>query len=79
MATLSDRCAVWAEPDIDQAASHLRRLRNDADLGREIGAAARAEAESRFSPEAVADTVTRRLRTLLETDSKRRRSLLFET
>jgi glycosyltransferase involved in cell wall biosynthesis len=73
------RGQVWAEPDIDQAASHLRRLRNDADLGREIGAAARAEAESRFSPEAVADTVTRRLRTLLETDSKRRRSLLFET
>jgi glycosyltransferase involved in cell wall biosynthesis len=42
--------AVWADPDLDQAADHLRRLATDPDLGRRVGARARAAMARQPSP-----------------------------
>lgn len=44
--------ALWAEPDVDEAASWLRRLRADANLRATLAARARTAAVERFSPAA---------------------------
>ncbi|MDI1320247.1 MAG: glycosyltransferase family 4 protein [bacterium] len=52
---------TWAEPDIDHAAEWMRRLHDDRDLGRRLGAAARATIERDFSPAAIGARYRRRL------------------
>ena len=43
---------TWADPDTDAAAEMLRRLRNDPDLRRGLGAAGRTRVAQRLSPKA---------------------------
>jgi glycosyltransferase involved in cell wall biosynthesis len=51
----------WAEPDIDHAASLLRRLLDDADFRATIGKRARQTIRSRFSPAAAGKRYAARL------------------
>lgn len=52
---------VWAEPDLDHAASLMRRLVDDEAFRRSIANAGRQRIRNRFSPEAVGDRMGRRL------------------
>ncbi len=49
--------ATWADPDLDQAASHLRRLIDDPDMGRRLAAAGRARMEQQPTFEAIGRTI----------------------
>jgi glycosyltransferase involved in cell wall biosynthesis len=49
--------AFWADPDLDQAASHLRRLIGDAALRRRLAAAGRARMEQQPSFEEIGRTI----------------------
>jgi glycosyltransferase involved in cell wall biosynthesis len=49
--------ASWADPDLDQAASHLRMLLGDADLRRRLAAAGRARMEQQPTFEAIGRTI----------------------
>lgn len=51
----------WAEPDIDEAARHMRQLVEDPALGARIGAQARAHMQAHFSAGAAGGRVRRRL------------------
>ena len=44
---------TWADPDLDHAAEEMRRLVEDPDLARRLGAAARADVARQLSPAAV--------------------------
>jgi glycosyltransferase involved in cell wall biosynthesis len=52
---------TWADPEVDDAATHMRRLFDDRALGARLGAAARATIEERFSPAAMGARYRRRL------------------
>ena len=52
---------TWAEPDVDHAATHMRRVCHDAALRAKIGEAARKRIETLFSPEVVGNRYRRRL------------------
>lgn len=54
----------WADPDIEHAAWHMRRLVDDADLRRTLGTAAAASIRQRFSPERVGAMYAQRLRAM---------------
>lgn len=49
--------ATWADPDLDQAASHLRVLLGDPDLRRRLAAAGRARMERQPSFEQIGNTI----------------------
>lgn len=49
--------AVWAEPDVAEAASHLVRLADDAALRARLGEAGRAAAQARLGTEALREAV----------------------
>jgi glycosyltransferase involved in cell wall biosynthesis len=49
--------AAWADPDLDQAAAHLRRLLADADLRRRLAEAGRARMERQPTFEAIGRTI----------------------
>jgi glycosyltransferase involved in cell wall biosynthesis len=51
----------WADPDLDQAAAHLRAVAADPELRRELGARARAFVEREHSPEAAGAAIRARL------------------
>jgi glycosyltransferase involved in cell wall biosynthesis len=53
--------AMWAEPDIDQAARWMRIIAEDPEMRRKIGESARATILERYSAAAVVDIVRRRL------------------
>jgi glycosyltransferase involved in cell wall biosynthesis len=53
--------STWAEPDTAHAAEHMRRLFADRALAAQLGAAARATIETRFSPAAIGARYRRRL------------------
>lgn len=53
---------VWAEPDVEHAASYLRRLASDASFARRIGEAGRQTIRTQFSPEAAGLRYAARLR-----------------
>ncbi len=55
--------AHWAQPDVDMAAAHLRRVHDDPDRARKIGSAGRRHVLARFS----VPTVAAELRSLLMT------------
>lgn len=55
------RGQTWAEPDVGIAADWMRRLAAAPDLGRRLGAAARATIEQRFSPAVIGARYRRRL------------------
>jgi glycosyltransferase involved in cell wall biosynthesis len=55
---------VWAAPDLDEAAAHLRVLAQDADLRRRVGDRARAFIEREFSPAAAGAAMRARLQTV---------------
>jgi glycosyltransferase involved in cell wall biosynthesis len=44
-----DSTALWAEPSVEHAAQLMRRLHDNQDWARELGAKARADTQSRFS------------------------------
>jgi GT2 family glycosyltransferase/glycosyltransferase involved in cell wall biosynthesis len=52
---------TWADPDIDHAAWHMRRLAADPALALRLGATAKADMAARFSPEVVGTRYRRRL------------------
>jgi glycosyltransferase involved in cell wall biosynthesis len=54
----------WADPDVDDAAAHMRRLFSDRTLCARLGAAARATIEERFSPAVIGARYRRRLETI---------------
>lgn len=56
---------VWAEPDLDEAAAHLRALADDADLRLRIGERARAFIARELSPEAAGAAMRARLQTVV--------------
>lgn len=49
--------ATWADPDLDQAASHLRRLLADAALRRRLADAGRARMEQQLTFEEIGNTI----------------------
>jgi glycosyltransferase involved in cell wall biosynthesis len=51
--------AVWADPDLDQAATWLRRLATEPDLVARLGAAARRKMAAQPSPAATGRTIAR--------------------
>ena len=51
----------WAEPDVAAAAAAMRRLAADPAMRDELGVAARATIEARFSPAVVGARYRRRL------------------
>lgn len=55
---------TWAEPDLAHAADWMRRLHADRELGRTLGAAARATIEARFAPAVIGARYRRRLETI---------------
>ncbi len=55
---------VWADPDVDHAAWWMRRLFEDRALGTQLGTAARATIEEKFSPAVIGARYRRRLETL---------------
>lgn len=55
---------VWAEPDIDHAARHMRRLVEDAAFSRDLGAAAAAYMAEHHSAAAIGRRYTERLTAL---------------
>jgi glycosyltransferase involved in cell wall biosynthesis len=55
---------LWAEPDLDDAAQHMRRVWEDADWRNRIGVAAARTIAEKFSPEVVGATIKSRLERL---------------
>lgn len=55
---------LWAEPDLDDAARHLRRVWEDADWRNSIGRAGAETIAAKFSPEVVGATIKSRLERL---------------
>jgi len=55
---------VWAQPDVEQAARYMRKLRQDVSYGREIGAAAAAYIRQYHSPAAIGQRYADRLNSL---------------
>lgn len=58
--------AIWAEPDLEQAADWMRRLVQDPELANRIGELGRKTIEDEFSPEAVGKLIHQRLTGLAE-------------
>jgi glycosyltransferase involved in cell wall biosynthesis len=52
---------AWAQPDVEQAASYMRRLKQDVSYGSEIGAAAAAYIGQYHSPAAIGQRYAERL------------------
>jgi len=61
-----ERGQTWAEPDLDHAASCMRRLMQGPDFARRLGARARQDAQAAFSPAAVGARIRARLREAAE-------------
>ena len=55
------RGAVWAEPDVNEAAEHMRRLVERTGLGACLGAQARRDVERDLNPEKVGGLIRARL------------------
>jgi hypothetical protein len=58
---------VWADPDVEQAAFHMRRLVGDPAFAAALGARARAHMRREFSFDAVGDRIERELTRILGT------------
>lgn len=58
------RGQIWADPDLDHAASLMRRLVEDTEFCRRIATAGRHTIETDFSPDAVGRRYRSRLDTL---------------
>ncbi len=54
----------WAEPDVEQAAFHMRRVRDNAAIARRLGRAAAATIAERYDPAAIGRAYLARLRAL---------------
>jgi glycosyltransferase involved in cell wall biosynthesis len=65
---------TWAQPDVEQAAGQMRRLFENRDLARQIGAAAADSIRSTHSPEAAGRILARRLETIRATGRTRPRA-----
>lgn len=52
---------TWAQPDVAHAAACMRQIAGDAELGRRLGAAARARIEQDFAPAVIGARYRRRL------------------
>jgi len=57
---------VWADPDLDQAAYHMRRLVEDPGYAAELGRRAREDIARDFSFEAVGERIARELARITE-------------
>lgn len=55
---------IWADPDIEVAATHMRRLAGDRTLCARLGAAAAATIRERFSPAHIGQLYAQRLRAM---------------
>jgi glycosyltransferase involved in cell wall biosynthesis len=56
--------SVWAEPNVDHAAAHMRKLAQDPAWAARLGAQAASDIRRRFSPKAVGELYRRRLEAL---------------
>jgi hypothetical protein len=68
--------AQWAEPDVAQAASHMRKVFDDPTFSRALGAKAAEDIRRTHSPEAVGRMMSRRLESIRGTGVVRRRASL---
>lgn len=59
-----DKGQFWAEPDIEDAASHMLRLAGDPELCQRLGARAALTIREKFSPQRIASLYNRRLRSI---------------
>jgi len=59
----------WAQPDLQHAATHMRRLADDPIAARALGAAAAARIQRQYVPSARALAVIDRVRVIAETDA----------
>ncbi len=57
---------VWADPDVEQAAFHMRRLAGDPAYAADLGERARAHMRREFSFDAVGERIERELARILE-------------
>jgi glycosyltransferase involved in cell wall biosynthesis len=65
-----DPAAEWAEPDLEIAAQHMRRLFDNRDLGRSIGLRARDDIQSQFSKEVCGKRMSLRLKEIWKEGAK---------
>ncbi len=56
--------SVWAEPNVDHAAAHMRKLAQEPAWAARLGAQAASDIRRRFSPKAVGELYRRRLEAL---------------
>jgi|GEM_PF-612506 len=59
---------LWADPDLKQAASWMKRLVNDPELAKKIGALGQQTIKTEFSPESVGDVIRKRLNYLRQSN-----------
>ncbi len=57
---------VWAEPDLDHAVHHMRRLVDDPAYAADLGERARADIRTRLSVEAIGELIEREVLTILD-------------
>ena len=57
--------SVWAEADVDQAASWMRKISGDPALAARLGAAARGTMEQRYSPAVIGARYRQRLENIV--------------
>jgi len=65
-----DPAAEWAEPDLEIAAQHMRRLFDNRDFGRSIGLRARDDIQSQFSKEVCGKRMSLRLKEIWKEGAK---------
>ena len=56
--------ALWAEPDLTVASSMMRNLFQDREFGLALGARAKRDLQSRFSPEVTGERMKNRLESI---------------
>ncbi len=65
----ADKGQVWAEPDIDHAISHMLKLNDNRDYGRELGRTASQHMRTYFSYRAVGLKYKNRIEEILDENS----------
>jgi glycosyltransferase involved in cell wall biosynthesis len=65
-----DPGSLWADPDVEQAASHMRSIAQSGDLRARLSDAGRAFVRANLSPEAVGQKMRQRLEALNHTDAR---------
>jgi glycosyltransferase involved in cell wall biosynthesis/predicted nucleic acid-binding Zn-ribbon protein len=70
---------IWAEPDLEQAATWMKRLVTDRDLARRIGKLGQETIRKEFSPEVIGALIRERLSSLRAAGLSRRRTKVIRS